>query len=189
MGVDHYDRHIGYVGQFAAVDIDAAARALAALIGDAALRRRLGESGRRRARETYDWQHVVAAYQGLWRELAEERARAGEAAREPRPWAARPDPFALFAGYPSRALGPATRIARGALGAADVAAWRGLGVVAFAEAVLPPADYAERLLARVPAAGETTLEALAAALPEAGPGQAARTVAWLAKLGALRLVG
>ena len=38
----------------------------------------MGENARQRAREIYDWKVVIAAYEQLWRELAEIRVRAPE---------------------------------------------------------------------------------------------------------------
>ncbi len=99
-----YNLYCGTVSQCTAVDVGVAVEAFHALVADPALRQRLGEAGRRRARESYDWRTVVAAYQALWQELDAARQRDTEVA----PWtegaAANPlrdDPFALFADYPT----------------------------------------------------------------------------------------
>ena len=96
------------------VDVTACADAFALLATDEALRRRLGESGRRHVREHYDWSVVVRQYQELWSELAERRRQAGEVApRRPGRSAdpLRPDPFRLFSGYSSACLTPDSRVA------------------------------------------------------------------------------
>ncbi len=95
-----YDQFIGAASLATAVDPDGCVEALTALARDGALRRRMGEAGRRRAQALFDWSVVVRAYQELWRELAQRRRRDGEIAprRPDRP--ANPvsiDPFTLFA--------------------------------------------------------------------------------------------
>ena len=60
-GIDTYDQYIGRVGQCTAVDVGAATEAYVALIGDPALRRRMGEAGRARARRVFDWSVIVPA--------------------------------------------------------------------------------------------------------------------------------
>ena len=81
------------------------------------LRRSMGEAGRRRAREVYDWPVVFAQYQALWADLNARRAKAvGDP--ELRRWleaaptaaAARLDPFDAFRHYPTRTLGPQSRL-------------------------------------------------------------------------------
>ncbi|MBY0432341.1 MAG: glycosyltransferase family 4 protein [Rhodospirillales bacterium] len=106
-GLLNYDHYIGSASLCTAVDIPACAEAYARLASDPALRRRMGEAGRRRVRERFDWKVVIAAYQALWAELAERR-RAGTETAPPRPdgpvWPCRDDPFSLFRSFPSRVL-------------------------------------------------------------------------------------
>ena len=83
------------------------------LVADAGLRARLGEAGRQHARATFDWSAIYPQYLELWAELAAIRQ-----ARSQEPyWKARiaaaplchsvsPDPFALFAHYPTALLTP-----------------------------------------------------------------------------------
>ncbi|MCK6452193.1 MAG: glycosyltransferase family 4 protein [Alphaproteobacteria bacterium] len=112
-GLDTYDHFIGGVSQAIAVDIDAAAAALERLVGDAALRLRMGEEGRRRALETFDWSVVIRQHRALWAELAAIRGTAPDAvplgAGTANPWLM--DPFAMFANYASEHLSDTTRIA------------------------------------------------------------------------------
>jgi glycosyltransferase involved in cell wall biosynthesis len=60
--------------QAVAVDPGALRAALAALLDDRELSRRMGEAGRRRASETYSWESVIRRLSGLWRELKREAA-------------------------------------------------------------------------------------------------------------------
>jgi len=67
-GLVNYDHFLAECSQAAAVDSEAATAALARLVGDADLRRRMGDSGRRRVLERFTWEHVVRAYETLWAE-------------------------------------------------------------------------------------------------------------------------
>ncbi|HEX7887151.1 MAG TPA: glycosyltransferase family 4 protein [Phenylobacterium sp.] len=98
-----YDNYVGAAGQFTAVDLGAAEAAITALIADPDLRRRQGEQAQARARQIFDWSAIIPQYQALWADQAERlrAAPAGSAVRT-NPYA--PDPFTLFAGYPSRSL-------------------------------------------------------------------------------------
>ena len=124
-----YDHFLAECSQATTVDTPGMAAALARLAGDEALRQRMGEAGRRRAREHFAWPSIIRAYEQLWHDLdAERSAQAGAGAgtgAESSPWrgssgpAAYPAPERTFAGYPTRLLGPDDRIAP-ATGAGDV---------------------------------------------------------------------
>jgi alpha-maltose-1-phosphate synthase len=110
-GVDSYDQYCGHTSQAVAVDGAQLAQAYERLIQDAGLRRQLGENGRRRAREEFDWQVVFGRYRALWSEL-DERRRADAALAPALPQAVpdRLDPFAVFASYPSAQLTPESMV-------------------------------------------------------------------------------
>ncbi|MDR1685008.1 MAG: glycosyltransferase family 4 protein [Desulfovibrio sp.] len=57
--------------QQSAVDVDALGRAIRLLAGNEALRRRMGESGRKQVLAARTWQHVVRNMLDLWTELNE----------------------------------------------------------------------------------------------------------------------
>jgi hypothetical protein len=183
--IDDYNQHVGLVGQFTAVDIEAAARAFEILFANAGLRQTMGESGKQRAREVFDWKRIVSAYQSLWGELAQERAR--HAADPPRRWASHRDPFALFSSYPTAQLGPDTLIERGGLDAKDLVRLRQLEMFSFASPALPPDERLERLLARLPKEGTVRVRSILVELPQNEQAWIACTLVWLAKLGAVRI--
>ena len=86
-----YDHFLAEFSQATAVDVPAMGAALARLVGDPALRRRMGEAGRRRACEHFAWSHVIHLYEDLWREQERERsARAGSEYRRLADATARP---------------------------------------------------------------------------------------------------
>ncbi|WP_293905311.1 glycosyltransferase [Phenylobacterium sp.] len=99
----NYDNYVGATAQYTAVDLAAAEAALVALIEDEGLRRTMGAAARARAREVFDWQAIIPQYQALWAEQNARRLAAGPDTL-PRLNPYRPDPYTLFAGYPSRHL-------------------------------------------------------------------------------------
>ena len=76
----------------------------------------MGEAGRRRSREVYDWRVVIGLYQDLWRELEGIRGQDREVApllpgAPPNPL--RDDPFDLFRAYPTRVIDGASAVRLG----------------------------------------------------------------------------
>jgi glycosyltransferase involved in cell wall biosynthesis len=112
-----YDHFLAEISQATTVELPGMAAALAQLLGDEALGRRMGEAGRLRAREHFAWPRIIRLYEQLWHEQEAERsararADAGSPARRgPAGPAAYPPPELTFAGYPTRRLGGADRVA------------------------------------------------------------------------------
>lgn len=106
LGIDSYDMYCGYASQFVALDANALVAALEVLIVNPGKRRAMGEEGRKRARQDFDWSVIYRRYQELWQELGHRRQS------EPAIYSAnalpsrpdRPDPFAAFSSYPSTLL-------------------------------------------------------------------------------------
>ena len=184
-GLDSYDRMIGITSLATAVDVDACAEAVARLASDRELRARQGAAGRARARRLYDWRVVVAAYQDLWKELAElRRSDAGVALRDHARQSAKtdfPDPFSIYRGYPTVLLGPSTVVAaKGDDAAAELKRLREGELHAFAShAFLPQADV-DALMARLAASGPVRAGDLAAG-HDGDRRVLVRTLLWLAK--------
>ncbi len=102
-----HDQYCGFVSQSTTINIAAAAEAISALAIDPALRKRLGNSGQRRARESYDWPVVINAYQELWEDQSNRRTSTVESAPTVQGQPLHPlrdDPFSLFAGYPAHTI-------------------------------------------------------------------------------------
>ena len=194
-----YEQYCGVVSQATAVDIAAAAEAFAALAADPALRRRMGEAGRKRARQAFDWRVVVRQYQDLWRDLENVRNRdkaiAPLAAHRP-PVPLRDDPFSLYAAHPTHTLDGKTLVA---LAAADQqgngkGGWakrlQAIGrqrMNVFAAYAFLGDDDQRKILAKLADHGPAEVLALADLLPEDRRYRLTRTLAWLAKMGIVRL--
>lgn len=98
--IDSYDMYIGRLSMAAAIDPVALTRRVVDLTRDASLRAAMGAAGRARALVEFDWPHILDRYVELAHMLSKSRPAVGR----PEAWPARPDPFTLFANYPTHAL-------------------------------------------------------------------------------------
>jgi len=182
-----YGDYVGSAALLTAVDVGEAAEALATLLADPALARRMGQAGQARAREVFDWRVIIPQYQALWDELARRRAAARPQPARDNPY--RPDPFRMFAGYASAALAPADTVSLArALTAAEAMELMGRAAVRNEAARLPSPDEAVELLTRLAAGPLTVAALLAETAPERRP-FVERGLVWLAKFGFVRLRG
>lgn len=191
LGVDTYDRYCGYTCSFAAIDIEAAAKAFSRLFVSSELRAKMGEAGRSRAKEIYDWQFIIPQYESLWYQLREIRTRhAKDLQPLAQPWPARMDPFHAFASYPTKSLTLQT-----VLGLVDntadaaaqrLAEYRQLTMINFADVVLPSQDEVKTIL-EVAASGPCQAKKILAGIPPARQAFMLRSLAWLLKLGILKI--
>lgn len=190
LGIDIYDRYCGYTCMMVAVDVEAAASAFERLFNSADLRRRMGEAARQRVRETFDWAAIIPRYEELWAELAERR-KAAPSTKARDAWPARMDPFAGFAGYPTRTLGLETRLtltdrdAKAAM--ARTVLYRSLAMVNFADKVLATQREIEAILAGCEQGPSTTTALIEPFSPERRS-IALRSIAFLVKLGVLKVL-
>jgi alpha-maltose-1-phosphate synthase len=185
MGQDHYDMYCGLACQHVAVDPAMLADRLSQLAANATLRRKLGKAGRERARSVFDWSVVYRSYESLWAELDRIRG-AAKAEPAPRVAASRLDPFITFGHYPTRQVGPATRVRRRDSSSPETyAALSKLSVYSFAQRVMPGQDLAVAAWNAL-AAGPVSVAELATVLqiPE---GHAIRAAAVFAKVGLVEL--
>lgn len=186
----NYDHYIAHMHLMTAVDVPACAQALARLVRDPALRRRLGDAGRERATQVFDWSVVLRQYQALWAEQAErlQQLAAMPALAAPQRDAAFTNPLQLFDHYPSATLQPTHRLWRTpGLAAATVEQLRGLALWGFANNRLSPAAALVQAWAALPAApaAAPAVQDWARAAGWALP-LALRNAAWLAKVGVLQ---
>jgi alpha-maltose-1-phosphate synthase len=185
--IDTYDMYCGHTCSLVAVEVAAAADAFTRLFNSAELRQQMGAAGRQRAREVYDWRHIIPQYEALWAQLSEIRLAQGQNLPPlAHPWPARMDPFHAFAGYPTHTLSPETLLVRVdkdvEVALVKVAAMRALAMVDFAKLVLPTEEEVRLVLS---AAEATAAERVAAISEERRP-YVLRALAWLMKLGVLR---
>lgn len=191
LGIDNYDMYCGHTCSLVAVDVPATANALAELFQSPELRYRMGQAGQRRAREVYDWAVIIPQYEALWTQLTQIRQeQASERDTLPHPWPARLDPFYAFASYPSRLLTSETVLtltdADAEKAVTRVLDLRKLSMVGFAKEILPTQEEIEDLLA-IAAAGPSNARALISNFPDDRQPFVFRSLAWLLKLGVLKV--
>ena len=193
--VDTYDMYCGHTCTLVSVDIEAAAIAFAKLFESPALRQSMGAAGRERAQQVYDWKVIIAQYEALWAEqdlvrLAAMQDAAKVPAKLEQPWPARMDPFHAFASYPTQALKANTVLALDDNSLEEATArlqtYQGMAMVSFAKFVLPSdAEVAEVL--KQAAAGPLAAIELVQTIDNARKPFVFRTLAWLLKMGILKV--
>jgi hypothetical protein len=198
--IDTYDMYCGHTCSLVAVDVEATSQALIRLFESPGLRRQMGKAGRQRAREVYDWAAIIPQYEAQWAQLTEIRSNANrdqapvsqaKSSLSPFPlWPARMDPFHAFASYPTQTLTPKT-----VLGLVDVdaenafkrtLAFRQLAMIDFAKIVLPDEAEIRAVLQTVTAGPKSALE-LVGQIPSERQSFVFRSLAWLLKLGVLKV--
>ena len=189
--IDTYDMYCGHACSLVAVDVAATAQAFIRLFDSPELRRQMGESGRQRARDVYDWATIIPQYESLWVQLnALRKEQGGGHPVLKHPWPARMDPFHAFANYPTQTLTLQTR-----LGLVDTSlesavvrasAYRQLAMVNFAKLVLPE-DAEIRLVLQAATAGPKSAGELVQHIETTRQAFVFRALAWLVKLNLLKV--
>ena len=202
LGIDTYDMYCGHSSSFVAVDADALASSFTALFSSPALRAKMGQAGRKRARTDYDWKTIIGRYEAFWSELNETRLAAQSERRnttkalskqpeqnqqKPKRWPARLDPSVGFSSYPTSQLTVNTPLSL-LLPLEDalqrLAELKTLRMVDYAKLVFPSDEEINQVLG---AASETPrpASALLVNIDPARKPYVLRSLAWLAKLGIL----
>jgi alpha-maltose-1-phosphate synthase len=190
--LDDYDAYCGLASTLVAVDVSAARDAYGRLFANPDLRRQMGEAGRKRVREDFDWGIVIGRYIELWKEL-DKRRNSGTGGTVPR-GTLRPDrmnPFTMFRSYPSVTLSPQTKLAlREGLDVAQAAHRMALASFRPATSILSKPEVVEQIITLL--AGEAKpleLAAIMARLPAIPKDLVERTAVILAKCGVLAFAG
>jgi len=185
-----YDYYAWAAASVTTVDLSTLAERLAALVGDADLRRRMGAAGREDALARFEWAKVYADYEALWGDLTARRKAALENPEElawvrsaPPANPRRLDPFRAFGHYPTKLLTAETVVAGTAGMTRDVVEALGRHPL-FVPAIVPPeVQLAVWDIAHESAATVAQVAVRAGiTLPSA-----ARAVGLLAKMGAVQL--
>ena len=113
---ESYDFHSSRTSTLVSMDSAQLVSRLVQLVRSPDLRREMGENGRQRARQDFDWRIIYPKYRELWAELAARRTRAASnvqralIAQAPRAHFAHDDPFRRFASYATRTVNAATLV-------------------------------------------------------------------------------
>jgi glycosyltransferase involved in cell wall biosynthesis len=190
MGSDDYNAYLRSTSQAIAMDIGAAADAYWRLAEDANLRRQMAEAARLRARRMYDWSAIIPQYLALWDEQARIRAKATEFApltpgRQAAP--TRPDPFMLFADYPTNRLDPKQRVTLVPGANLDLLRQRAAIPGAVSRGSLLPSLNGFQVMLERLAQGSMTAGELGGALTQDQRPRAAMGMVWMMKLGLITI--
>lgn len=183
LGVDNYDVYCGLASQLTAMDSDALTQACEQLIQNPDLRLKMGESGRRRAKEVYDWSVIYRRYQELWEELAERRRNEPNIS-EPFPARRRPDrpdPFAAFAGYPTSQIS-GSHVVSLLSTITQLRFRRDLSLNSFGNRVQLPDDECEKIFKILQTEGSQTVNKLVDGFNTVRRPYIIRGLVWLAKM-------
>jgi hypothetical protein len=127
----------------------------------------------------------------LWGELAARRAKDKESAplKAGRPAVpSAPDPFTLFAHYPTHALTAKTRVVLALTGEPErIKTLVGFKMNTLAGDLMPPMETSQAMLSRLAETQATSAADLLDLVPAEQQHAAERAIVWLAKLGIVRL--
>jgi glycosyltransferase involved in cell wall biosynthesis len=186
-GVDSYDQYCGHTSQAVALDGAQLVQAYERLIQDANLRRQLGENGRRRVREAFDWEVVFGRYRALWSELDERRRADALAPALPQAVPDRLDPFAVFATYPSAQLTPESMVELAPdASLAQLREYREMAINRFAASTLPTLEEFGQIFGSIESRPMQVDELLDTLGPCDRP-TLLRGLVWLSKMDLLRI--
>ena len=106
---ENYGISLMGAAQSTSVDIGRCAEAgIRTLAEDDAKRRTFGASGKARAAATFDWSHIIKAYEDLWQTLSEKRRAKPRISGVPQNWQAFhpafPNPWQMFRSFPTDIL-------------------------------------------------------------------------------------
>ena len=109
--IDTYDMYCGNTSSFTSVDIKTTRNAFIKLFQSPELRRKMGEEGRKRAIEVFEWRNIIRRYEALWRSMSSLRKEESTNLKAcSYQWPSRLDPFYSFSKYPSKQLNSQTRV-------------------------------------------------------------------------------
>jgi alpha-maltose-1-phosphate synthase len=186
-GVLDYDRYIGSCSQMIAISQRELRHAITRLVRAPDLRRRMGASGRVRARLKFEWKEVLRQYQGLWAELRVRREK-WQNDRKPQlrgRMAEQLPPFMLFSGYATHTLSGRARVRRVATPhtLADILDHP---LFTFSKELIPGHDVLHGVLQHLPAGIEVRVSSLDEKFPEHVE-MVRKSLAILAKFGMLEI--
>lgn len=198
--IDTYDMYCGHTSSLVAVHVQKLTNAFIELFQSGELRKKMGESGRLRATQDYDWRAIIPRYEELWDEqtkirLAAIKARQNGEERRGKAmsvWPARLDPTIGFAKYPTQRLTIATELTLAEPSASEalakLARLKELAMVNYASFVFPTDEEIKRIFeaAETSLPKSCTAEALLVEIDANRKPFVFRGLMWLCKLGLLR---
>jgi glycosyltransferase involved in cell wall biosynthesis len=186
LGTDSYDRYIGRVSMMTVLDGPLLVERIIDLAQNADLRHSMGQAGRRRVATTFDWPIILDQYTQFAAELEAIRTTLGSQGQLAKRLS-RPDPFALFAHYPTHTLAGDMKVALNPTlkGRAEALLDLTIGGYVIDPAILPKEAVLDLLSA---VEDDMSVAALLATCPQYTPTTKTSALMWLAKMGLLLFV-
>jgi alpha-maltose-1-phosphate synthase len=198
--IDTYDKYCGHSSSLVAIHAQKLTNAFIELFKSPELRNKMGEAGRLRATQSYDWRTIIPRYEELWGEQTKIRLAAKKAQEEdtkskpsaPQVWPARLDPTIGFANYPTQHLTLVTELTlvepSAAQALAKLAQYKELAMVNYAHFVFPTEDEIKQVfeVAEKALPNSCTADALLVNIEAKRRPYVLRGLAWLCKLGLLQ---
>jgi glycosyltransferase involved in cell wall biosynthesis len=183
--IDTYDYYIGRVSMATVVDVGVLAGRIVDLASSKDLRESMGQEGQRRAQNTYDWPIILDQYVEFAREL-ELKRKSGLHNESSSGCSGRPDPFDLFAHYPTKSVRGDTRVTVNPYMGERLDEILGLAIGNYViEPNTLPLDAIERAVGSV--VSSATVDDLLDANTQFGRPVTMRAIMWLAKMGIVKL--
>jgi glycosyltransferase involved in cell wall biosynthesis len=182
-----YENYVGAAAQFTAIDLAAAAQAIVDLAENADLRSRMGAQARLQAQAVFDWSRIIPQYQELWAEQNARRLAAPAAQGQPgNPF--RPDPFRLFAGYPTHQIQPSWRVSLpSGTHVGELALVLASPLASYSNVHRPTLDEAAKVFEWLMARNTSTVAETVAQFPPGRRPFVQRGLLWMARFGSIVL--
>ncbi|MGB9153792.1 MAG: glycosyltransferase family 4 protein [Alphaproteobacteria bacterium] len=182
----NYGVSLSGASQSTSIDIEYCSHAFSVLIGDAELRRSYGANGKARARDIFDWRHIIRAYDELWTNLSEQRISAPRAQTLPENWQAMnpgfPNPWQMFKSFPTTHLATSD-ILHIALSAEETDIILRHEMNYFVPSLLLPKDQLVELVSIIRRAGSVRIQDILSAFPTDRHDLLWRCIGWMLKHG------
>ncbi|MGZ6017669.1 MAG: glycosyltransferase family 4 protein [Phenylobacterium sp.] len=182
-----YTAYVAAAAQLTAIDLRRATESICALAANPELRRKLGAQAQARARSVFDWSAIVPQYQALWADQDARRRAAGPSQGiMNNPF--RPDPFRLYASYPTRHLAQDWRasLAPGRDWPAAKALLSG-PLAAYGAINRPNLEECEQILAWLAPRPGAAVSEIAGLFPAWRQAAIGRGLLWIARFGVIEL--
>ena len=191
VGIDNYDMYCGLTCSLISVDINSTSKAFEKLFKSKELREEMGNAGRKRAREKYDWKVIISQYEDLWCQQNEIRKKNSSSIKELKyPWPGRMDPFYSFASYPTNIIKRESKIRimdqNIDQAIARINTYKNNRMINFAKYIYPSQEEITKLLKALGNQTKSVGEIIDI-FPENRKGYSMRTIGWLIKFGILEI--
>ena len=194
-GLDSYDMYCGHTCALVSIDIEATTEAFYQLFLSKELREEMGQQGKIRAKQIFDWAVIIPMYENLWEELNHLRKQAHHtlapsANHSSNHSPARMDPLSAFSGYASSITNDQTRFKLTNSNVDEALAryntYATLSMVNYAKYLMPSQNEVFQIFHELKSEPKTLLQ-IVTLFESARRPWIARSLVWLTKLGLLKV--